>query len=149
MRKLFILLLVAGLFALSGCAGPNAMIKIDGQVDEVEASLIQSGVGIAMTVRPEAVPPAYAVSTALLARIGGGSVLLSGLDAAVQSEVDKLGLLDTEKASVMDLVGVIRTTIVSKLKQEGITDPGQRLIIVKQVFEIVRRSAAARLGVTN
>ena len=134
---------------LPGCSGPNALIKIDGKVDQVEAALIQTAVGVALTAKPEAVPPAYAVSTAILARIDGGSVLLSGLDAAVQSEVDDLDLLTAEKQSVMDLVSVIRATIISKLEEEGITDIDQRLVVVKQVIEIVRASAASRLGVTD
>lgn len=148
MKLRFIALLIALLF-LAGCAGSTSLIKVDGKVNQIGSALIQAAVGIALTAKPEAVPPAYAVSTAVLARIDGGSVLLSGLDAAVETEVNKLNLLNTEKASVMDIVGIVRAQIVTQLEAEGITNAESRLIVVRQVIKIVRDSAAARLGVAG
>ncbi|WP_321367623.1 hypothetical protein [uncultured Desulfuromusa sp.] len=147
--KLFIVFLLFAAIALAGCTGPNALIKIDGNVDQVEAALIQSAVGVAMTMRPEAVTPAYAVSTAILSRIDNNSVLLSGLDGAVAAEVDKLDLLPAERQSFFDLVALVRAQIVRQLQAEGISDGAQRLVVVRQVIEIVRASAAARLGVAG
>lgn len=146
MKKLSLLFVV--LFFLAGC-GTSGMINVDGNVDEVEAALIRAAVGLSMSVAPETVPPAYAVSTAILSRIDGSSVLLSDLDTAVTAEVDSLDLVPVERQSLLDLVALVRARIIQQLKDKGVADADQRMIVVRQVIEIVRQSAAARMGITG
>lgn len=130
---------------LSGCAGCKVG---DGKVDVVEAGVIRVAVGLAMSSRPESVRPAYAVSTALLKVINPDYVSeASAFDLALVRELDALGLSGPERLAFMDLVAAIRGIIIDQLKSPPNTE--SRLVVIAEVLQIVRESAASRIALEN
>jgi len=150
MKKLLMFVVLIGFVLMfSGCAGKGGLITIDGQVDAVEQSIINLAVGGALTAMPQAIAPAYAVSTALLGQMDNESVLLADLDGTVQEKIDKLELTANEKLSAVELYNVIKAKTVNELEVKGVVDPGRKLVIIKAVIRAVKKASAARLGVVG
>jgi len=149
---LHLLLIITLLFTMvllmgaSGCSSKTSGIG-DGKVDAIEAATIQIAVGLAMTAKPETVAPAYAVSTALLAVMDGADpVGLDTLNAVLAERTAQLELTAGERQSVMALVGLVRAGIKKQLNLPDIK-ASQKLVVVRDVLEIVRATASARLHV--
>jgi hypothetical protein len=136
--------LVATMF---GCASDGqGPIVIVGQVSEVEASIIRVAVGAAMSAMPQAVAPAYAVSTALLQAPTLDSVIfLANLDDRIAAEVKKLKLTKDEKVMFFELVGAIKSGIKERLGDLTELDGFDYSLVVKTVIQIVNDAAKARL----
>lgn len=144
--KYGMLVVLFALLFITACSGTTSTIG-DGQVDEVEAAVLRVAVGAAMSAAPEAVAPAYAVSTALLAKIDGDDfVTLDLLSTNLDSRIAALDLSFAERQSVMDLVSLVKARIKSELKLSDKAE-AQKLIVVRQIIQIVRDSSVARLGV--
>lgn len=143
MKSILITLFCSVLF-LSAC-NPNGGSSIgDGKVDIVEAAVIQAAVGAAMSAKPELVDPAYAVSTALLTMLDASTITSpSLLETVLGKEIDKLNLDPLTRQSVRDLVALIKAKIVQEL---NLTDaPNTKMIVLKQIVQIVHDTAAARI----
>jgi len=138
MTRIIALLMV---ILMTGCA----TVDIDGTVDPTETAMIRVAVGMAMTAEPDTVLPAYAVSTALLAIMDGTEVTsLDTLDKAVDEEINDLTLTTAERASFMELVGLVKVRIIQQINLPGL-DATQQLVIVKNVIQIVRDASMARI----
>jgi hypothetical protein len=131
---------------LGACTSGQSPIKIDGQVDEVEASLIKVAVGVAMSGMPETIIPAYAISTALMQSNLNVITSVADLDTAISIEVKKLNLTKEEEASFMDLVMALKAGIRQRLGGTPGYDHG---VVIRAVIEIVNSAAKARLPVDN
>jgi hypothetical protein len=143
MKKIAYLLLP--LLMLFGCSGKSTIG--DGQVDEVEAASIRVAVGMAFQARPDTIAPAYAVSTALLAGMKvGAAVELPSLDGIIAKEVALLKLDPLTAANFDDLITLVKAKIKAQVALPNLPDI-QKMVVVKQVVEIVQQSAAVRLGI--
>lgn len=133
---------VMAVVVLSGCAGCKVG---DGKVDVVEAGVIRVAVGVAMSSRPESIRPAYAVSTALLKVISTDYVAeASAIDLAIARELDAIGLSGPDRLAFMDLVSSVMGIIIDQLKSSPTAE--SRRVLIGQVLQIVRESAASRIS---
>ena len=142
--KSLVIALCSVLF-LSAC-NPNGGSSIgDGKVDIVEAAVIQVAVGAAMSAKPELIAPSYAVSTALLTFIDTSAVTSpSMLEPVLDKEIDKLNLDPLTRQSARDLVALIKAQIMQQLNVQG-PPPSTKMLVVKQIVQIVHDTAAARI----
>jgi uncharacterized protein YceK len=132
-------LLIALMIFMAGCTTMN------GTLDPTETATIRVAVGLAMTAEPKTVIPAYAVSTALLAILDGSEITtLDVLDSAVDEEINKLDLTAVERASFLELVALVKARIIQQLNLPDI-DIAQRIVIVKNIIQIVRDASIARI----
>lgn len=139
-----VFLLMAVVLGLAGCNGTTIG---NGKIDPVEAATIRVAVGAAMSAKPSAIPPAYAVSTALLALTDpeqGKFVTVALIKDAIAKETAKLKLDPYTAASFGDLVGIIETKLAERLQQADI-HPSERVIVIRAVIAIVAEAAAARM----
>ncbi|EMS79205.1 hypothetical protein [Desulfotignum phosphitoxidans] len=142
---MLVFMLVACLMA-AGCAGTTARVG-DGQVDAVETATIRLAVGAAMSVKPETIVPAYAVTKALLAVMDGTeAVQVKDLEKVLVEQIEVLNLTPLEQQSMADLVGLIRANIEARIS--GLA-PGLQLVVVRAVVEIVHDAASARLNLVK
>ena len=126
---------------LTGCS----TFTINGTLDPVETATIRVAVGLAMTAEPKTIVPAYAVSTALLAILDGTEITTLGvLCPAVDEEIDKLNLTDAERASFMELVELVKASIIQQLDLPDM-DVAQKIVIIKGIVQIVRDASIARI----
>ena len=140
-------IILATLIALlfSGCQSTGGNIG-DGRVDAVEAAAIRVAVGAVMTASPEVIAPAYAVSSILIRRLDGSEIAtLDDMSAALKNATDELGLIGAERASFLELAGLVRAKIISDLNLPDM-DAGQKLVVIRSVVEIVQAAAAMRIG---
>lgn len=145
LKSMIVGLMVIFMVALMGCVGSDSgVVKIDGNVDAVEASLIRVAVGAVFMSKPELAVPAYALSTTLLNQLQVGAVPLAGLEAYAKEKVDELEATPMEKASMMDLVTLVKAEIYGKIDLPEL-DAGKKLVVVQQILTIVKESAAARI----
>jgi hypothetical protein len=135
------------LFCISACVGTQQSTIGDGKVDEVEAASIRVAVGLAFAARPDTIAPAYAVTTALLAGMKAGAVVeLPNLDGIIAKEVALLKLDPLTAANFDDLITLVKAKIKAQVTLPNLPDT-QKMVVVKQVVEIVQQSAALRLGI--
>jgi hypothetical protein len=135
------------LFLSASCTSTNQSTLGDGKVDEVEAASIRLAVGMSFSARPDTVAPAYAVSTALLGIMKpGAAVDLPELDGIIAHEVERLNLDPLDAANFDDLISLVKAKIREQVTLPNVPD-AQKLIVVRQVVEIVKQSAAVRLGI--
>ena len=148
MKKLLLLLFL--IVTLFGCGCKDGKTTIgDGKVDMVEASTIRVAVGLAFAAKPNTVVPAYAISTALLQMTESDTEKVSPIfiEQALNSEIGKLNLDPLTVQSVNDLIVLIRAQIIDQI---GVNNDVQaKVIVIRQVIQIVHDSAGARLGVTQ
>jgi hypothetical protein len=129
--------------SMVGCSGKSTgPITLDGQIDVVEASIIQVAVGVAMAARPEIVRPVYDVSGKLLDHTTATATTPALLKVVLGKEIDKLNLDPLTKQSIYDLVGLIEAQIIKELGDYNIND---KLVLVRQVIVIVHHTAKARI----
>lgn len=137
------------LLSLAACFGSKGGSTLgNGQVDAVEAATLRVAVGLAMTARPDTVAPAHAVATALLAVLADDSQPVPAL-AIEQTIIAKLGELDLDPASQQsfnDLMLLIKARIMEQLAIA--TQGSNRIVVVRDIIEIVRETATARLDPT-
>jgi len=135
---------------LSGCASNTTSIG-DGKVDPVESATISLSVGIAMSVRPDTIMPAYKVSGALLLLFSDNSqvVTIELLEKVVFKEVDKLNLDPLTKQSFNDLITLIKAEITTTLVTAKTVNVNEKLIIIRDIIQIVYTSAANRLYIVK
>lgn len=140
----YLLVLAAFVLMVVGCVTDNVG---DGRVDQVEAATIRLAVGAAMSAKPEAVVPAYAVTKTLLAVMDGSeAVQVADLETALDEKIGDLDLTDMERQSVTDLAALVRANIQERIAGIG---EGRRMVVVKAVIEIVHEAAAARLDLVK
>lgn len=145
-KKIFACLFLLGF--LSACATQGGTIG-DGYIDEVESAGIRVAVGLAMTAMPETIVPAEYVSKALLAVMEGDEIVtLDFLDNMLYQEIGKLDLTPVERASFSELVSLAKAKIKSEISV-NIPDPGQRLVVVRTVVQIIYDAAHARLDAAD
>lgn len=154
MNQLFIAMLLCCISVMfAACAGTNpdgSSTLGDGKVDQVEAASIRVAVGLAFTAKPEAVVPAYGVSTAVLAVLPpgeGAEIDVSLIDTVIGAELDKLNLDQPTRQSFDDLVLLARAKISEQLAKG--TAGNQRLVVVREVVAIIQQTAASRLEVAS
>lgn len=152
LTDLFVAMMICLAVMLTACSGtgPGGSTLGDGQVDQVEAASIRVAVGLALTAKPEAVVPAYGVSTAVLAILPpgeGAEVDVSLIDGVIANEVDKLNLDPLTRQSFNDLVALARAEVTKQLSA-GLQG-NQRLVVVRDIVAIIQQSAAARLEVAK
>lgn len=136
--------------SLVGCIesgdGINGTTIGDGKVDAVEAAEIRLAVGLAFAGHPEIVAPTYGIATAILAATGDqGAVDAAVIDGVIGREVAKLGLDPVTLQSFNDLVALAKAKIMAHLPDQA--DRTGRLVVVRDVVEIIRQAAAARMGI--
>lgn len=151
MKKMLAMMCI--LVSLSfGCAqnGSNQLI-VDGKLTAVGEASLQLAVGIALSSKPEIILPAYGVATALLAILSDSSTVstIPGLQKAVDKELDKLHLDPLAKQSFNDLVVLVEAQIKQNIAKSGIEEEKEKIVIIKQMIQIVQNSAAARLEVSK
>ncbi len=118
----------------------------NGQVDAVEAATLRVAVGLAFTARPDTALPAYTAATAVLAALGedGQSVPTSITDQVIADKLNDLNLDPATRASFNDLALLIKARIVEQLSIDS--SGAEKAVVVRDIVEIVRETAAARLG---
>ncbi|WP_024333114.1 hypothetical protein [Desulfotignum balticum] len=140
----FLLVLMAFIMMVTGCAGKNLG---DGQVDQVEAATIRLAVGSAMAAMPESVVPAYAVTKTLLAVMDGPeAVQVADLETALDEKIADLNLTALERQSVTDLAALVRANIQAHISGIG---EARQMVMIRAVIEIVHESSAARLNMAK
>jgi len=139
-----LLVLLAACFANKGTSALG-----NGQMDAVEAATLRVAVGLAFTARPDTALPAYTAATAVLAALGEGgeSVPASIIDHVIADKLNALNLDPATRASFNDLALLIKARIVEQLGT-GSTGP-QKAVVVRDIVEIVRETAAARLEIAG
>lgn len=148
LKMLFAGVLLSLSLALTACTPNGGTTLGDGQVDLVEAAVIQLSVGATMAAYPKTIMPAFEVTSALLALKTGSTtdiVELSGLDAALKAETDKLNLDPLTLQSFNDLVVLVKASLNQQLANQGIALDDEKLVVAWKVVEIVNETAKARL----
>jgi len=143
---LLALLFLALAVTFNACQGGKTTVG-NGTVDAVEAATIRVAVGLALSAKPEAVAPAYAVSTALLAIIdkdAGTTALADTIKDAITKETARLDLDPVTAASFGDLVALVEAEIRARLAAADIS-ASARMVVIRDVIAIVQEAAAARL----
>jgi hypothetical protein len=146
-------MLLAGVFlsltlALTSCAPNGGTTLGDGQVDPVEAAVIQLSVGATMAAYPKTIVPAFQVTSAMLAMKTGSTssiVELSGLDEILKAETAKLNLDPITLQSFNDLIVLVKASLNQQLANQGIALDDEKLVVAWKVVEIVNATAKARL----
>ena len=151
-KNLIVMLLIVGLFVplFSACTGPDGTTTLgNGKVDPVEAASLRVAVGLAFTARPDAIAPAYAVSTAILAVLpdGASAVPVSEIDNVIADQTAKLKLDPVTLQSFNDLVALAKAQITEQLGSQ--TPTSQAVVVVRDVVTIIQQTAAARLGLVQ
>jgi hypothetical protein len=142
MKRMIVLLL---LWAVTLTACGQSTIG-NGQVDPVEEAALQVAVGAALSAYPQAAGPAYRVSYGLLLVLDADSKATPALlDAALAAETSRLHLDRQTAASFAELVQLIRAQVVATLQREQV-QPDNRVVVLRQLIEIVNRAAKARIG---
>jgi len=139
--------LLAGVMS-SGCVATNNTTIGNGRVDALEAATLKVAVGLAMSEKPEAIKPAYDVTSALLGLTKNNIAILSDTDAIIALELGKLELDPMTKASVMELVELIKMYIVTILDGEGIP-ADQRYVVAIDLIRVVHEAAKTRLDMIS
>lgn len=143
---MFCMMLVIG-FAIGGCiptGGTGATTIGNGRVDPIEAATLRMAVGLAMNQKPEAIKPAYFVSSALLSMTKDNTAILNDVDSVIAVELNKLDLDAMTKASVMELAGLIKEYVITILNGEGIK-VDQRYVVAIDLIKIVNEVAKSRM----
>jgi predicted component of type VI protein secretion system len=133
-------------FCFIGCTSNPDVINVDGQVDEVEMSVIRLAVGATLTLYPDAVPIAYTVSKQLVALYDDEMVPLGEYDVLISEKINALDLTDVEKASAIELYGFIKTSTIAKLESLSIKAPETKVVVIEAIARAVYEASAARLG---
>lgn len=148
--SLFLILVIATLVLISGCAGTDSggtksigLVTIDGQVDDVEASLVRAATGAAFVVQPTAIAPTYAATKAILA--ADGLLTLSALPEQLQTKVLENGFTAVEAQAVVDIVNVAVAKVRHDLTLPDISG-NQVSDVLMEIVRIVNETAAVRLG---
>ena len=128
------------------CSGQPIVDNVgDGKFDQKEQAYFQLAVGAAMSIRPEATAAVFIVTSAMLkvinADIAGTN---DALIAVMNDEVNSLDLDPYTGAALIDLLELVKANIFSVLDGELIP-ASDRLTVVKQMLEIINRSAEARI----
>lgn len=146
MSKFLVAVMLSFAVMLNACAGGKTTLG-NGKVDLVEAATIQVAVGLAFSAKPQTIVPAYAVSTALLKIMSNDTekVIPSMLKSIVGDEIGKLKLDQLTTLAMIDLINLIETEIKSKLDLQ--TEDSNKMIIIKQVIQIIHDSAETRMGI--
>lgn len=129
------------------CTSNNTASIGDGKVDEVESATIRVAVGMTFTAKPELVPIAYGVSTALLDMIGTNTISTTTdmLSFAVDAQLNKLNLDAATKASFNDLVNLIKVKIKAQIKDVPV-DQNEKIIVIRDIVKIIQETALARMA---
>ena len=145
-RKKMLALVMAVFLGISmvGCSGKNmGPIPIDGKIDIVEAQIIQVAVGVAMASKPEMVKPVYDISGKLLDNTSSTEATTPALlKVVLGKEIDKLNVDPLTKQSIYDLAGLIEVQIIKELGEYNIDN---KIVLVRQVIQIVHNTAEARI----
>ena len=145
--KMFVTSLLGASLVLGGCAQNGTSTIGDGQVDPVEAAVIQLSVGTIMAAYPKTIVPAFQVTSALLALKSSDAsiVVLNDLDAILKEETAKLNLDPLTLQSFNDLVVLVKASLNQQLANQGIALDDEKLVVAWKVVEIVNQTAKARL----
>jgi len=143
--------LVSGLLVvclLCSCATTSTVGN--GKVDPVEAATIQLAVGVALMSKPEAIIPAYGVSTALLAIMSDNvtTVTIKLVEQSVAKEVAKLKLDPLTQQSFNDLIVLVKAEIITTIDTNNIQG-SDKLVVIREIIQIVHDSAEVRLKVVK
>lgn len=144
--KLIIVLLVV----CSSCSCATTSTVGNGKVDPVEAATIQLAVGLALMSKPEAIIPAYGVSTALLAIMSDNitTVTVQLVEQSVAKEVAKLKLDPLTQQSFNDLIVLVKAEIITTIDTNNIQG-SDKLVVIREIIQIVHDSAEVRLKVVK
>lgn len=158
MKKIFYSMMVIFALVMVGCqfgcekgTGIGGTTVGDGKVDAVEAAELRVIIGLTLGAKPAAIAPAYAVSTALLITLNNvttQNVVAGVVDQVIAAEVKKLKLDPVTEQSFNDLVYLIRVRIEAKYKISALPE-SQRLVVVKDIVQIVHDASASRLGIPS
>lgn len=134
----------------TGCSIPGGESTTigNGKVDPAEEASIRGAVGLALAAKPEAIAPAYAVSSVVLELLptgGSQTVEASVIDTAIAKEVEKLDLDPLTRQSFNDLVTLAKAGIMEQLGANK--DASARLLVVRDVVSIIQQCTADRLVV--
>ena len=146
--KMFVTSLLGASLVLGGCAQNGTSTIGSGQVDPVEAAVIQLSVGTIMAAYPKTIVPAFQVTSALLAlKVNDASniIELVNLDEALKAETDKLNLDPLTLQSFNDLVVLVKASLNQQLESQGLVLDSEKLVVAWKVVEIVNNTAKARL----
>lgn len=141
-RTMILTLLALATLTLAACESSTIG---NGQVDPIEEAALRMAVGVALDHHPEAALPAYRVADGLLLVLDPERQATAGeLDTALAAELQRLDLDPAALASFLALAALIRLQVIATLKQEQIA-PDKRVVILRQLVEVVRQTAASRL----
>lgn len=141
-RTMILTLLALATLILAACESSTIG---NGQVDPIEEAALRMAVGVALDHHPEAALPAYLVADGLLLVLDPERQATAGeLDTALAAELQRLDLDPAALASFLALAALIRLQVIATLKQEQIA-PDKRVVILRQLVEVVRQTAASRL----
>lgn len=133
MKKIKYIFLVIIIF-LTGCT----TVKIDGQIDPIESLVIKVAIERALMSEPQLAVTAYAVSTALTTILDGSEITsLEVVNEALNTELNKIELTNTERLLFMTLVESIKAKVIQETGLPEITAE-QKLIVIKDVVKAVR-----------
>ncbi len=119
---------------LAGCT----TVKIDGQIDPIESLIIKVAVERALVSEPQLAVTAYAVSTALTTILDGSEVTsLDIVNEALNTELSKIELTNTERLLFMSLVESIKAKVIQETGLPEITAE-QKIVVIKDIVKAVR-----------
>jgi hypothetical protein len=146
MKNLINLIITCVTLSLFACANNTSTIG-NGKIDPVELATINLAVGVAFSTNPQAIVPAYGVSTALLAVMNSNAAAVSVevIEATIKKEVQQLKLDPLTQQSFNDFVVLVKAEIATIIKKENIQGSAERLVVIKDVIQIINKSAEARL----
>ena len=146
--KMFVTSLLGASLVFGGCAQNGTSTIGNGQVDPVEAAVIQLSVGTIMAAYPKTIVPAFQVTSALLAlKVNDTSniIELINLDEALKAETAKLNLDPLTLQSFNDLVVLVKASLNQQLESQGLVLDSDKLVVAWKVVEIVNNTAKARI----
>ncbi len=148
MKNLVTVLMLSTMLILNASAGGQSTIG-NGKVDLVEAATIQVAVGLAFSAKPQTVVPAYAVTTALLKIMSNDTeqVQPSMIKILVVKELEKLKLDKLTMLSMIDLMNLVEAEIKTKIDIQ--VQDSNKMVIIKQVIQIIHDSSEVRIGITQ
>lgn len=141
MKSAFAVLSILFILLANGCK-ENVTTIGNGKVDVIEAATIQVAVDLALTSHPEAVEPAYKVSSELLKVLSSEAVIPSMLGSVLDKELGKLQLDPQTLVILSSLIETIESGIKAEI---GTSSNASKILVIRQVVQIVNNTAQAHI----
>ena len=141
---LFLLFLLLSLALMLGCQ--TSLVKVDGEVDQMEAGLIMVIADAAMAANPDSVSDAYRTTGTILERMTypewSDEVLTADL---IRSRAIEAGVLPEQAETLVTIAYGMRAALIAKLGEEKALLVLNNGAVVNDIIRIVNDQAGKRL----